>query len=465
MEGRLVASSGFWAGLIRSPSFKFVLVGLLVLLISAPLAAVWVTVSERQNRAASVQGEIAQDWGGPQRILGPYLIVPYSVKVQTVDSGKTVEVERARHAIFLPEELNVTGKVETEKRRRSIYDVTVYRSNLTIEGRFPLPDLSLVDPAAPASIRWQDAILVLGISDVSGLKNNVALETGGGHKIDFEPSIGAGDEARSSGIHARLKPLAAADGQSLNGGAPLSYKIELALNGSSSLRFAPAGRDSSVSLESNWPHPSFTGFLPVARTISETGFSSSWRVPHLARDVPQAWAESVSQLTLDRFSGKDLGVNLFVPVDLYALTERALKYGFMFVAAAFGGVFVLELLSGRRVHPIQYFFAGLAMVTFYVLLLSLSEHIGFALSYLCASAATGAMISIYVGKALQSLARGLTMLGIFAVLYGLLYLILQLEDYALLAGAVAAFVLLTATMFATLRVNWSGEGSQPNSAA
>ncbi len=155
-------------------------------------------------------------------------------------------------------------------------------------------------------------------------------------------------------------------------------------------------------------------------------------------------------------------MNFFVPVDIYALAERALKYGFLFVAAAFGGVFVLELLSARRVHPIQYLFAGLAMVTFYVLLLSLSEHAGFSLAYLSASAATGLMISVYVGKALRSLRRGLMMLGIFGILYGLLYLILQLEDYALLAGAIAAFVLLTATMFATLRVNWSGEDSQPH---
>ncbi len=459
-----MASPGIFASIIRSPSFKFVLVGFLVLLISALFAVVWMMASERQTRANSVAAEIARDWGGPQRIIGPYLIVPYSVKVQTVDSGKTVEVERARHAVFLPDVLNVTGKAQTEKRRRSIYDVTVFQAGLTVEGQFRAPDMSLVEPDAAAVIRWQDAVLALGIADVSGLKNNVQLETGG-QRIDFEPSIGASDETRSwvNGIHARLKPLAGAGG--LNGGAPLGFKIELALNGSSSLRFAPAGRESAVSLASNWPHPGFAGFLPVSRTITGDGFSASWRVPHLARDVPQAWAESASQLNLDRFSGKDFGVNLFVPVDFYALTERALKYGFLFVAAAFGGVFVLELLSARRVHPIQYIFAGLAMLTFYVLLLSLSEHIGFALAYLIASVATGSMISLYVGMALQSLKRGLTMLGIFGVLYGLLYLILQLEDYALLAGAIAAFVLLTATMFATLRVNWSGEDSQTNAAA
>lgn len=453
-----MAAPGFFTNLVRSPSFKFVLVGVLVLLISALTGVVWLFSAERQSRANSVEAEVARDWGGSQRILGPYLVVPYTLKTQRFVDGKAVDVEVARQAVFLPDTLNVSGAVQTEKRRRAIYDVTVYQGKLTLGGQFRPADLSLVEPETPASIRWQDAFIALGIQDVSGLKNNVQLQIAG-RTIDFEPSAGLDDAAgRVNGIHARLKPLAVAAG--LNGGAPLPYKIELSLNGSSSLAFAPAGRENTVALESNWPHPSFTGFLPASRTINGQGFSATWSVPYLARDVPQSWAAAPQAIGLDRFMGKDLGVNLFVPVDFYALVERALKYGFLFVAAAFGGVFVLELLSGRRVHPVQYIFVGLAIVLFYVLLLSLSEHIGFSAAYLVASAATGAMISAYVGMALQSLRRGLTILGIFGVLFGLLYMILQLEDYALLAGSIAAFVLLTATMFATLRVNWSGESGE-----
>lgn len=452
-----MAPSGFFANLFRSPSFKFVLVGFLVLVISGLTSVVWLLSAERQQRAHSVQVDIAKDWGGQQRVLGPYLIVPYTVKAQRIEYGKTIDVEEARQAVFLPDTLKISGNAQTEKRHRSIYDVTVYQAKLMLEGQFKAPDLSLVEPDTPAQIRWQDAFIALGIKDVSGLKNNVQLEAGG-QKIDFEPSAGLSDQAgRFNGIHARLKPIAAAGG--LNNGAPLPYKIALVLNGSSSLTFAPAGRENTVALESNWPHPGFTGFLPVSRTITADGFQASWSVPYLARDVPQAWAGSPQTMLLDRFASDSLGVNLFVPVDFYSLVERALKYGFLFVAAAFAGVFVLELLSGRRVHPIQYIFVGLAIVIFYVLLLSFSEHIGFAPAYLVASGATGAMIAAYVGMALQSLGRGLIMLGIFALLFGLLYMILQLEDYALLAGSIAAFTLLTATMFATLRVNWSGEDS------
>ncbi len=458
-----MVESGNIARILRSPSFKFVLIGILVFAISVLLALVWVLLSERQSRASAVQDEIAKDGGRGQRILGPYLIVPYTAKARIIDAGKQIEVEKERLAIFLPDTLNVSADANTEIRKRSIYDVTVYRSNILMEGHFPVVNIGLVDSNAVAA-RWQDAILALGISDVSGLKNNVELETDGGKTIAFKPSIGIEATHHYPGIHARLMPGGEQAGNQdpLRTRARTSYKINLVLNGSSNLRFAPTGRDTAVSINSDWPHPSFTGFLPISRSIANSGFTAAWRVPHLARSVPQSWSESSNNMTLDRFTA-DIGVNLFVPVDFYSLVERALKYGFMFIAAVFGGVFVMELLSKRRVHPIQYIFVGLGMIIFNVLLLSLSEHIGFALAYFSASAATSVMISIYVGKAFHSPYRGFIMLGIFAILYGLLYFILQLEDYALLAGALAAFVLLTATMFATLRVNWSGDEPQLSS--
>ena len=156
------------------------------------------------------------------------------------------------------------------------------------------------------------------------------------------------------------------------------------------------------------------------------------------------------------------GCNFYVPIDYYDLVNRAAKYGLMFLAVAFFGVFVLELTSGKRVHAVQYVFVGVAMILFYVLLLSFAEHIGFATAYLAASIATGGMLSLYVGMALRSAARGFIMLSVFLILFGLLYLILRLQDYAMLAGAVAGFVMLTVTMFATLRVNWSGETAAPS---
>lgn len=440
---------------IRSPGFKFFLVLLLVLLLMIPLGLIWFLVSDRETRANAVKQEVAGTWGREQHISGPFLVVPYSVKVMVTQGDKQTEQFIERRAVFLPDRLDIKGEARTEIRQRSIYDVTVYGAKLALEGRFSNPDFSLVDTDI-ASVRWRDAIIALAISDVSGLKEGTALTLGANRSIPFEPSTGLPYNA-PEGIHARI-------GGGANPDEPpgaLDFRFNLALNGSSTLDFAPVGRETVVSIASNWPHPSFSGaFLPETRNIRSDGFGATWQVPHLARSVPQVWSLSggaVGGASLDRFSPYQFGVQFYVPIDYYDLVNRAAKYGIMFLAVAFLAVFVLELTSGKRVHPAQYVLVGLAMILFYALLLSLAEHFGFPRAYLAASAATTAMLSLYVGYALSSQLRGLIMLCVFLILYGLLYLILRLEDYALLAGAVAGFVMLTVTMFATLRVNWSGE--------
>jgi inner membrane protein len=259
-----------------------------------------------------------------------------------------------------------------------------------------------------------------------------------------------------SGMHAKLSGAPSA----VEGEAALkdfSFQANLVFTGSGSLTVAPAARETRFELSSDWAHPSFTGaFLPTDRTVTEQGFSAKWRVPHLARSVPHAW--TLADGGFERFSQHQFGVTFYQPLDFYGLVTRALKYGILFLAVGFMGVFMLELMSDKRVHSVQYLFVGLAMVFFYVLLLSLAEHIGFTPAYVAASIATGGMLSIYVSRALESARSGLMMAALFALLYGFLYLILQLEDYALLAGAGLGFVALTAVMFATLKIDWSGFG-------
>jgi len=441
----------------RSPGFKFFLVALLVLLLMIPLAFIWFLVTERETRARAVTQDVAQVWGGEQHLNGPFLLVPYTVKVVTAQGDKQIEQLQERRAVFLPDSLSVTGDAATEIRKRSIYEVTVYTARLTLEGRFTSPDMSLAD-ADIVAVRWRDAVIAMGMSDVSGLKEAATLLIDTVRPVAFEPSIGV-PNSTMQGIHARLAGPEAGD----QAPAPFTFQLKLAFSGSSVLDFAPVGRETKVTLASNWPHPSFSGgFLPENRELRADGFGANWRVPHLARSVPQVWSvvnTPASMYTLDRFAPHQFGVQFYVPIDYYDLVNRAAKYGLMFLAVAFMAVFVLELMSRKSVHPVQYVLVGLAMILFYALLLSLAEHIGFPLAYVAASAATGGMLSLYVGYALASAAKGLIMLTVFFILYGLLYLILRLEDYALLAGTVAGFVMLTVTMFATLRVNWSGDGT------
>lgn len=443
--------------LARSPGFKFFLIAFLILLLLVPLVLVFGLVSEREGRAREVEREVARTWGAAQQVSGPFLVVPYTVRLETTQGDKRVEQVQERRAVFLPEELDFKADVTSKVLRRSIYDVVVYTARVTLSGRFLPPDMAEAAGDVLA-VRWGDATLALGLSDVAGLKEAASLAVNGQRQLRFQPSLGI-PTAPQTGIHVRL---AGAGDQVLAGTdappKPFAFQLELVFGGTGSLDFAPVARETRLAMTSDWPHPSFSGaFLPIDRSINPAGFAASWRVPHLARSVPQAW--SLATAGIDRFRPYQFGVQLYKPVDFYSLVTRAAKYAVLFLAFAFMAVFLLELLSGARVHPVQYLFVGLAMVFFYVLLLSLAEQIGFALAYLLAAGVNAAMLSLYVGMALASRRRGAIMFAVLLLLYALLYLNLTLEDYALLVGAVLGFAALTTVMFATLRVDWSGQAS------
>ncbi len=438
----------------RSPAFKLMLIALLILLLLIPLAIVYGLINEREGRAAEVRGEVGRIWGPSQQITGPFVIVPYSVRVESTQGDKTLVQIVERRAVFTPDRLEVAGDVTAKSLRRSIFEVPVYSSKLKLTGRFEAPRVTeIVEDGA--NIRWGDAALVLGISGVSGLKNAAVLKIAGVEDVSFAPSLGL-RSATVSGIHARLanagpKLLPEAATQ-LSG---FDFEINVVLNGSVSLSLAPVAKTTAVTLKSDWPHPSFDGaFLPDDRQVTDSGFSATWKIPHLARSVPEAWIDS--EAGIERLTPHAFGVQMVSPVDFYSLVDRATKYGVLFLVLAFMAVFCTEFINGKPVHPVQYFFTGVALVFFYVLLLSLAEHIGFAGAYLLASLATGLMLAIYIGQVVRDARVGYIMLGVFLVTYLLLYIILQLEDYALLAGALLGFAAMTIVMFATLRVDWSG---------
>ncbi|MEQ8655889.1 MAG: cell envelope integrity protein CreD [Hyphomicrobiales bacterium] len=452
---------------MRSPGFKFFTLGLLCLLLLIPASLIWLLVSEREDRARDVAREIAQTWGGSQRLIGPFITVPYEVdETRIVDDEETITTVK-REAVFLPDDLTITAEATTEVRSRGIFDVTVYGSDITFEGNFAEPAGSAVAPA-DARFRWAEARLSLGISSVRAIRNAVTLQMDGETRA-FEPSLGLSGTVRDetnfspardpggnlSGIH--VPNLFLVNPRSF------AFRIDLALNGSDSLFIAPAARDTTASIVSNWPHPSFTGAaLPEASTINpEVGFSAQWQVPHLARAVPLAFTlgsnNYLNQLNQDAF-----GVRFFQPVDYYALVDRALKYAILFIGVVFLSVFVIEVRTAKRVHVVQYVFVGLALVLFYILLLSLAEHLGFLIAYLLAGTATAALIGTYCARSLDSAKYGGLVAALIAGVFGVLYLFLRLEDYALLAGSIFAFGVLAVTMFTTQRIDWSGRSQQKN---
>jgi len=444
-------------GLSRSPAVKVFLIGFVTLLLLIPSSFVWVLVEERAGRADEVAFDIARSWGGTQSLNGPYLVVPF---VETVIKGRgdKQKVERHRHTMVLfPEDLNISGDVPVDIRQKSIYRLPVYRNVMALSGRFAATKRSLFEPrqGGTVEILADKAFLAIGIADVRALKTEVDLKLEGSRPRSFEPGLrGMGfkpyspDGYRvpgrtSGGIHAPLTEAEWSTG--------FAFSVDLALNGSKGLFVSPAGQTTRLELQSDWPHPGFAGaYLPDEREISQSGFSARWSIPYLARGVQKAVV--TGELPLAR---QVMGVNFVNPVDFYQTVSRSLKYAIGFFALTFLAVFMLEMHSGKAVHVIQYLLTGFALIVFYVMLLALSEHIGYGPAYGISALAATSLIGIYMASSLGSWRAGAMVAATLGSIYTVLYVVMGEQDYALLAGAIISFLALAVTMFATRRIDWS----------
>ncbi|MEL6299639.1 MAG: cell envelope integrity protein CreD [Pseudomonadota bacterium] len=429
--------------ILSAPSFKFVLVLVLILALTIPLLFVYALVYEREQRARQATTSISQMWGGRQTMAGPYIAVP-TERARVSGAGANAQTVTERNfAVFLPETLNVTSDLKTEERRRGIFTVPVYRSTHAFEGRFAPATAEKISQSVDR-VLWQEAVIVVLVSDVRGIVEGITAELGGLGSRAFR--AGSGLQGRHGGaIHIPVSEQEASNG--------FSFKFSLGLRGSQVARFMPAGGDTNVAMAADWPHPSFSGgFLPDSRSISEAGFEATWSIPRLARGTAQT--QLVSNLGGLRVSRSEFGVDLFQPVRFYSLAQRALKYAIGFIGIAFFAVFIMEVQARRRVHWIQYLFVGLALVIFYVLLIGTAEHIGFDLAYLAASTATSLLIGVYFGSVVGSRLKGFVLFALLGIIYALLYLLLRLEDYALLVGSIAAFVTIAIVMFVTRNIDW-----------
>lgn len=431
---------------LRYPAMvELIILGALALVLMLALSMIRSLVSERSRRAASVRAEIASSWGQQQTVGGPVLIIPFYVRY-TDSTGKThVTTERAR---FLPARVATSGRLHPERRHRGIYDTVLYRADLTVQGVFARPDFAAWN-VPPEDVLWNDAVITIGISDLRGIRGNPRLQWGG-RALQFG---GGSSDARlwGTGLTARV-PLTA---DALNREHPFSF--DLRLNGSEEIRFLPLGGESIVELTSPWGDPSFSGaYLPESRTITPKGFRARWSVSSLARSYPQQWRDTGADdaNTNVAIHASSFGVGLFSPVGHYQKTERSMKYGALFIILTFLTFFLYELLSPVTLHPVQYFLVGGALCLFYLLLLSISEHAIFAVAYAVASIATIALITSYGAALLRSRLRVAGLAAVLTLLYSYLYVLLQLEDWALLMGSIGLFLILAFVMYATRRVDW-----------
>jgi inner membrane protein len=464
---------------MNSQFTRLLVIGFLVLILQIPTVMLFGIINERQNIRQSAIQDVTSKWGKEQTLVGPRLMVPYIKRSGTADKPKSEQ----KIATFLPDDLQINGTMETETRNRGLFQVPVYTMKLDIKGKFEPLDFTAWGVKSE-DVLWDRSELAVQISDTRAISDQVTLQWNNA-KIPFNPGLGkfkAGDPnlqlnpavngvsspnssissssrnidssrsggplmiSSASGIHARLSQMAEKKSY--------DFSMPMELRGSESLYFVPMGKLTQVNLKSNWANPSFQGgWLPEKPKISEKGFEAKWQIPFLGRNFPQQWNDDARISDNDLYQSR-FGVNLFSPVDNYHMAERSIKYNFLFIILTFAVLWLFEVTVGVRVHPLQYLLIGVAMCLFYLLQLSLSEHLGFHNAYLVATVSIVLMITGYTMSALQAKRRG-GIVGVMQVcLYSYLYVVLASQDYSLLLGSVGLFVFLAIVMFLTRRVDW-----------
>lgn len=412
--------------------WKIFIIGVLSVMLLIPQQLILRLVNERYNTSREAEAEVEQMWSSAQRVIGPVVHIP-------------ARENQAWDVYLLPEEFNVKGDLKTENRRRGSFDVTVYSADLQIDGSFLIPSLS---DYSEAKYRLDKAEVMISLSDFRGLTENVVLHLNG---QDYAMKSDKDGQLKSV-LCCRI-PLS-----ELQGDKPVSYSVRMPLKGSESIMFLPIGNSTSVQLASNCGTPSFQGnFLPEERTVSDTGFTATWKVLALNRDFGQSvtqWVYGDGGSHSVSMKKNEFGVMMRVPVLQYQQTTRTVKYAYLFIFLTFATVFFVEYRRQTPIHPVQYLLIGAALLVFYTLLLSFSEHIPFLWSYLIAMLMTIVLITGYLAGILKIRKTALMVGALLLLLYVFMYVLLQMETYALLFGSLGIFVILAVLMYVSLKVKW-----------
>lgn len=430
----------------QSISIKLFTIGFLILILMIPISMVERLISDRESTQHQATEEIGEKWGEEQTIAGLILNLPYKKIEKVYDNedekkGSYKLVETISYIHFLPDLLNITGDISPEKRYRGIYEVIVYNSKINISGNFSAPNFEGLK-IDKEKIIWDDASLSLGMSDLRSIQENISVKWNDKDYF-FDPGVES-EDVIDNGISTRIKLNPKDSNMKYN------FSLNLNINGSNSLKFVPLGMNTNVKLKSKWENPSFVGsFLPDKREVTKDGFLANWDVLHLNRTYPQRFEGEIGGILESSF-----GVDLIVPVDEYQKSTRSAKYAIMLISLTFLIFFFAQILNGVRIHPIQYLIVGLALCVFYTLLIGLSEHISFNFSYFISTIAIVGLISLYAhGIFKKKMLTGLICL-ILVMLYLFIFMIIQLEDYALLMGSIGLFFILSTIMILSRKINW-----------
>lgn len=451
-----------WIG--DSVLFKLAIIGFLTLLLLIPSEWIQSLIRERQSRQEEVLKDVSDKWSSSQLLQGPVMILPYRTTRQITDaSGKVSGEEAITNVYILPDKLSISSNVEPEVRHRGIFDAVVYNATMNVSGNFTPLELEK-SGINPGKILWDKAKVVIGLSDLKGLKNNPTIQLDN-RRYAVEPDFTNLDLFKNNLII--LPDLSKERNTALN------FSFSLDLRGSTELNFLHLGKSTEVDIKGSWADPSFTGrYLPENPKVDKNGFSAEWKIPFFNRPYPQQWIADNTNLNsssepvpvnpqtekLDQ--GKKLdetffGVKFLLPIDQYQKTMRTAKYSFLIILLTFLSLFFTELLYKKKVHILQYVLIGAAMTIYYTLLLAFSERIGFNSAYLLASISTVVLISTFIAMLLKSRRPVLIFGTILTTFYVFIFVIIQLQDFALIFGSVGLFLTVAVMMYLSAKMDWN----------
>jgi len=431
-----------------SISARMLIVGFILVILLIPLSFVKDLIRERGYRQTEVIQEINQKWGNQVTLYGPIVKIPYKTyKEEKVFDAKSKTYIKTyedvfHNAYFLPEDLNIKAQVDTESLERGIYESVVYTSDIQLSGSFKGFDFSAED-IPDEDILWNKATIVMKTSNLKGIRNEIAIQLDTSNLV-LKPQFD--NQAMSTLSSGFIKDLKKKNDSTIN------YSMNIKINGSERLQFIPVGRETLVNMKSDWHSPSFNGnFLPDDKTkkITAAGFEANWKVLETNRQFGQQFFDRLPDLSAFSF-----GTNLIIPVDDYQKTERTSKYGLMIIGLTLLVFLLIQIISKIDIHPFQYLMIGLALVMFYTLLISISEHQNFLKAYLIAGTAVIGLITIYSRTILKHIKFPLLIFFSMTALYAFIFVIIQLENYALLVGSIGLFIILAIIMFASKKIDW-----------
>ena len=438
---------GFMDWLKESVTVKLGFIGVLILVLLIPSSLIDNLIRERASRQEEMIKDVSDKWSGSQLIQGPVLVIPYRRHVKYTDTAqKEKEKDVVENLYLLPDNLHIKAALKTEILHRGIFDVVVYNTVITVSGNFGKADLTALNITAD-QLYPDKSKVTFGISDLKGLKTNPVVNIAG-QSSQAEPIFNE-HSLFSNGLQSSIKSAALTQNE-------IRFSYTLDLKGSQELSFLHLGKTTDVEASGNWNSPSFDGrYLPDVRRVTETGFFARWKMLYYNRPYPQQWVGNDNLLTNEKKQDDaSFGVKLRLPVDQYQKTTRTSKYSLLIILLTFISLFLTEVIRKQKVHVFNYILIGAAMIIYYSLLLSFSEQIGFTLAYLLASVATVGLISAFIASLLKNKSAALLFGVILSVFYVFIFVIIQLEDYALIIGSIALFMIIAALMYFSRKINW-----------